>query len=135
MEAGGSNTLSGEGRTDYKGLARKLTCGVLCVVSPGVIIILLMQVFLTRKAVPDWGTETEDAMIELEEDNILRLASAKSNFITEIFGRVGESVLQLNAFAAQALLEVPQTIVVDDRVMLYPGLEHEDPPTWEHSVW
>lgn len=135
MEAGGPSSLSSEGRNgNKKGLARKLTCSVLCVVSAGVILILLMQVFLTRKAVPEWGAETEDAMTKLEEENILRLASAKADFITEIFGRVGESVLQLQAFAAQALLEVPVTMVVDNYVMSYPGLE-QDGSTWEHSVW
>lgn len=135
MEAGGSSSLSSEGRNESKkGLTRKLTCSVLCVVSAGVILILLMQVFLTRGAVPEWGAETKDAMTKLEEENILRLASAKANFITEIFGRIGESVLQLRAFAAQALLEVPVTMVVDDYVMSYPGLQ-QDIRTWEHSVW
>lgn len=136
MEAGrGTSSHSSEGRTDNKkGLARKLTCSVLSGVFAGVILILMMQVFLTRKAVPEWGDETEDAMIKLEEENILRLASAKANFITEIFGRVGESVLQAQAFAAQALLQEPETMVVDHHVMAYPGLEQED-TTWEHSVW
>ena len=102
--------------------------------STGVILILLMQVFLTRKAVPKWGAETEDAMLKLEEENIMRLSLEKASYITEIFGRVSESVLEVRAFAAQALLEVPKMLVVDDHVMSYPGLE-QDLTTWEHSVW
>lgn len=117
-----------------KVLARKLTCSILGAVFAGVLLILLIQVSLTLTAVPDWGADAKQAMIDLEQENILKLASDKADYVDEIFGRVKEGLLQLQEFAGQALVAVPQTIVVDQYLMAYPGLEQSG-TTWDHSSW
>ena len=115
-------------------LARKLTCSVLTVVFMGGFLIILLQVGLTLTAVPDWSADAKQAMIDLEQENILKLASDKADYVDEIFGRVKEGLLQLQEFAGQALVAVPQTIVVDQYLMAYPGLEQSG-TTWDHSSW
>ena len=115
-------------------LARKLTSGVLSVVFLGGCLILLIQVSLTLTAVPDWSADTKQAMIDLEQENILKLASDKAGYVDEVFGRVRGGLLQLRDFAGQALLALPQTIVVEQYLMDYPGLEQSG-TTWDHSGW
>lgn len=117
-----------------KGLARKVTCSVVTVVCTGVIFILLLQVGLIVSAVPDWGGDAKDRMIDLEQENILKLASDKAEYVTEIFGRVEEGILQEKAFAEQALLEDPETMVVQNYLRSFSGLE-QSITTWDHSVW
>lgn len=117
-----------------KGLSRKLTCCVVAIVCTGVVIILALQVWLILTAVPDWGADAEQAMLDLELENIKRLASDKAGYATETFGRVKESMLQVQAFAEQVLLETPATMQVGSYVRSYAGLEQNN-STWEHSVW
>lgn len=51
-----------------------------------------------------------------------------------MFGRVRESVLQLQTFAEQATLAEPETMVVDSYLASNSGLQQlED--TFEYSVW
>lgn len=119
------------------GLSRKLTCSVAVVVFIGVIAILLLQVGLVLSAVPNWGADAKDTMIEIELANILKLASDKAQYVTEIFERVEEGVLQLQAFAEQVLLETPKTMQVDSYLASYSGLEPTTTgePTWDYSTW
>lgn len=117
-----------------KGLASKITHSVVGAVFSGVALILLIQVTMTLAAVPGWGGGAKEAMIELELENILKLASDKAAFITGIFERVDEGILQVQALAEQALLVVPETMVVDHPLMGYSGLQQSD-STWDHSVW
>lgn len=117
-----------------KGLARKVTCSIVTVVFIGVIFILLLQVGLIFAAVPDWGGDAKDRMIDLEQENIMKLASDKAEYVTEIFGRVEEGILQEKAFAEQVLQEVPETVVVDEYLRSFSGLE-QSTTTWDYSVW
>ena len=64
----------------------------------------------------------------------MKLASDKADYVDEIFGRVKEGLVQLREFAGQALIAVPETIVVDQYLMGYPGLEQSG-TTWDHSSW
>lgn len=69
---------------------------------------------------------------------MLKLADAKAEFVTEQFSRVRESVLQLQAFAEQALLGAPETMAVDSYVASVSALDAgllADEETFEHSVW
>ena len=129
---------SSSGINDYpiptKGLARKLTCSIVAVVFIGVTLILLIQVGLIVDAVPSWGRDTRKRMIELEQENIVKLASDQAGYVSEIFRRVKEGMLQVQAFAKQALLKVPETMAVDKYVRSYSGLEQSE-TTWIHSVW
>lgn len=116
-------------------LSRKLTCAVLSTVFMGGVLIILIQVGLTLDAVPGWGKDAKQAMIALEMENLSKLASDKAEFVTEIFGRVKEGLLQAHAFAGESLVaSVPETMVVDQYLMEYPGLEQVE-TTWNHSVW
>lgn len=117
-----------------KGLARKLVCAVLSAVLIGVCLLLAMQVFLTLTAVPDWGGDIQDVMIELEQANLDRLAKDKAGFVTEIFGRVDEAMLHVQAFAEQVLLDDPKTMVVDAHLAGFSGL-NQSSESWEHSAW
>lgn len=125
-----------------KGLARKLTCSVVTLVVIGVCLIFLIQVVLTLTSVPDWGEDTKQAMITLEKENMRKLASDKAEYVTEIFGRLEEGLLQMQAFAGQALLlEWPgngsATMTLgDDKeyLKLHSGLEQLG-QSWDHSVW
>eukprot|EP00752_Nemacystus_decipiens_P005758 g5207.t1 len=77
-------------------------------------------------------------MIDLEADNLHRLAETKSGTIEEHFGRVQESTLQLQSFAGQAVIAEPETFVIDDYVTSVPGLNSglaEKEITFDHSVW
>lgn len=125
---------SGDYSAHKKGVARKLTCSVMSVVLTGVCLILVFQVALIKEAVPEWRRELKEAMEELEKENLPKLALDKASFITEVYGRVAEGVLQLQAFAGQALLETPETMVVDHYLMTHPGLQQEEATT-NHSVW
>ncbi|CAM9640824.1 unnamed protein product, partial [Ectocarpus sp. 12 AP-2014] len=100
----------------------------------GIVLILIIQVYFTLTTVDDWGAETRGAMIELEQANLLKLASAKAEFVSEQFGRVEESILQLQAFAEQAVLAVPETMTVDSYLTSYSGLLQSS-TTLDHSVW
>ncbi|CAB1113047.1 unnamed protein product [Ectocarpus sp. CCAP 1310/34] len=103
-------------------------------VAAGTVIILLIQVVLTLTAVDDWGGDTREAMVEVEEANLLKLAEAKAEFVSEQFGRVEESILQLQTFAGQAVLAVPETMTVDSYMTSYSGLLQSD-TTFDNSVW
>ncbi|CAN0100326.1 unnamed protein product, partial [Ectocarpus fasciculatus] len=92
----------------------------------GTVLCLIIQVALTLTAVDDWGAETREAMIELEQANLLKLVAAKAEFVSEHFGRVEESILQLQAFAGQAILAVPETMTVDSYLTSYSGLLQSD---------
>ncbi|CAM9773533.1 unnamed protein product, partial [Ectocarpus sp. 12 AP-2014] len=116
------------------GLARKMTCPVTFIDLAGIVLILIIQVYFTLTTVDDWGAETRGAMIELEQANLLKLASAKAEFVSEQFGRVEESILQLQAFAEQAVLAVPETMTVDSYLTSYSGLLQSS-TTLDHSVW
>ena len=70
----------------------------------------------------------------LKQENLKRLATAKANFVSEVFGRVQESVLQLQAFAEQAVSTEPETMVVDSYLVSNSGL-HQLDDTFENSVW
>ncbi|CAM9131372.1 unnamed protein product [Ectocarpus fasciculatus] len=120
--------------TPKGGLARKLTCSVDSTVAAGTVLILLIQVVLTLTAVDDWGADTREAMVELEQANLLKLAEAKAEFVSEQFGRVEESILQLQAFAGQSVLVVPETMTVDSYLTSYSGLLQSD-TTFDNSVW
>ncbi|CAB1112538.1 unnamed protein product [Ectocarpus sp. CCAP 1310/34] len=72
-------------------------------------------------------------MIQLEEANLLKLVAAKAEFVSEHFGRVEESTLQLQAFAGQAILAIPETMTVDSYLTSYSGLLQSD-ATFDHSV-
>ena len=124
----------GETAVHSKGLARKLTCSVVSVVFTGVMLIFFLQLGLILSAVPDWGSGTKDSMIKLEERNLEKLSSDKAEYVTEIFGRLKEGILQAQAFAEQVLLDNPETMAVEDFLQSYPGLD-QDEETWEHSVW
>ena len=115
-------------------LARKLTCSTLSAVFVGGFLIILNKVGLMLIAVPDWGADAKQAKIDLERKNMLKLASDKAEYVTEIFGRVKEGLLQVHAFAGEALAAVPETMVVDEYLMDYPGLEQFE-MTWDHSIW
>ena len=70
----------------------------------------------------------------LKQENLKKLAAAKANFVSEVFGRVQESVLQLQTFAEQAISTEPDTLVVDSYLDSNSGLEQLD-DTFENSVW
>lgn len=101
----------------------------------GVLLLLTCQVALTLTAVPSWGSSTKEAMIQLERENLERVAEAKAEFISEYFDRVQESVLQLQAFAGQAAAAVPETMTVESYLTLNSGLLEESEETFDHSVW
>eukprot|EP00903_Cladosiphon_okamuranus_P013851 g12888.t1 len=61
-------------------------------------------------------------MIDLEGENLQRLARGKSGTIEEHFGRVRESTLQLQAFAGQAIIAEPEIMVLDAYIASVPGL-------------
>ncbi|CAM9481056.1 unnamed protein product [Pylaiella littoralis] len=117
-----------------RGLARKLTCSVLSLVVAGAFILLLIQVILTLISVGEWGDGTKSSMMELEEENLLKLAERKAEFVSEHFGRVRESVLQLRAFAEEAILGGEETMVIDSYLASFSGLEQSE-DSFEHSSW
>ncbi|CAM9133762.1 unnamed protein product [Ectocarpus sp. 6 AP-2014] len=116
------------------GLARKLTCSEISIVAAATVLILAIQVALTLTAVDNWGADTREAMIQLEQANLLKLVAAKAEFVSEHFGRVEESTLQLQAFAGQAILALPETMTVDSYLTSNSGLLQSD-TTFDHSVW
>ena len=124
----------GEATVHSKGLARKLTCSVVSVIFAGVMLIFFLQLGLILGAVPDWGSGTEQSMIKLELQNLEKLSSDKAEYVTEVFGRLKEGILQAQTFAEQILLDNPTTMVVDNYLQSYSGLD-QDKVTWEHSVW
>ncbi|CAM9376272.1 unnamed protein product, partial [Ectocarpus sp. 8 AP-2014] len=116
------------------GLARKLTCSEISIVAAGTVLILAIQVALTLTAVDYWGADTRESMVELEQANLLKLVAAKAEFVSEHFGRIEESTLQLQAFAGQVILAIPETMTVDSYLTSYSGLLQSD-TTFDHSVW
>ena len=123
-----------EATVHSKGLARKLTCSVVSVVFTGVMLIFFLQLGLILRVVPDWGSGTKDSTIELEQQNLEKLSSDKAEYVTKIFERLKEGILQVQAFAEQVLLENPETMFVEDFLQSESGLD-QDEETWEHSVW
>lgn len=127
-----------------KGLARKISCSVVTLIFGGVCLIFLIQVVLALTSVPDWGEDTKQAMIKLEKENIQKLALDKAEYVAEVFGRLEEGVLQMQAFAQQALLlewpgagaGVTTMTLGDDQEYLqsYSGLQQRK-DSWNHSVW
>lgn len=78
------------------------------------------------------------SLVPPEQENLEKLADAKAEFVSEQFGRIEESVLQLQAFAGQALLAAPETLVVDAYVASVPTLDSgvpEGEETFDYSVW
>lgn len=127
-----------------KGLARKLTCSVVTLIFCGVCLIFSIQVYLALTSVPDWGEDTKEVMIKLEKENIQKLAFDKAEYVAEVFGRLEEGALQMQAFAQQALLlewpdagaGVTTMTLGDDQEYLqsYSGLKQRE-VSWDHSVW
>lgn len=70
----------------------------------------------------------------LKQENLQKLAVAKADYVSEVFGRVRESVLQLQAFAEQAISSDPETMVVDAYIASHSGLQQLE-ETLEYSVW
>lgn len=64
-----------------------------------------------------------------------RLAQNKADFVTEVFQRIKESTLQLQAFGEQVLSESSTTMGVEGYVQPNGGLNESESETWEHSVW
>ncbi|CAN0020887.1 unnamed protein product [Scytosiphon promiscuus] len=118
-----------------RGLARKITCSVVSIVTLGGIIIIALQVLLTFQAREEWASVINESMEEAEGDNLLKLARAKAGFVSENFDRVIESVLQLQSFAEGALAEAPEAMTVEAYLALNSGLEENVNETFDHSVW
>lgn len=116
------------------GLAKKLTNAVLLPTAVGLCLILILYVVLVLDDVPRWGAESKDVMIGLEVVNIDRLALTKAEHTGEIFARVKENLMQLQAFGEQILTIEPETVVVDDYVESFPGLQQPS-ETWNYSSW
>lgn len=70
----------------------------------------------------------------IEQESLLKLAQAKAEFVSEHFGRVQESVLQLRAFAGEAILEDQETMVLDSYLASLSGLQQSE-TSLEHSSW
>lgn len=115
-------------------ISTKLTCCITFVVALGVLVILLIQVTATLTAVPTWERDARNSMIDLEMENLARLASDKAEFVGEVFGRLEEGILQLQNFAGEILVPDPKTLLVKEYLTAYPGILQEN-RTWEHSVW
>lgn len=97
--------------------------------------ILLCQVFLTLEGSSEWGEDTKSRMIDLEVENLLKLAVKKAGTLDEHFGRIRESALQMQAFAGQAVMENPEAFEVNGPyVASFPSLLQEE-ETFDHSVW
>ncbi|CAM9127088.1 unnamed protein product [Scytosiphon promiscuus] len=116
------------------GLARKLTTVVLLSTAAGLCLILCIYVVLVLEDVPTWGSESQDTMREQEGLNINRLAIAKADHVGEIFARVKENLLQLQAWGGQILLTDPENLVVDEYVQSFSGLQ-QHPANWKYSTW
>lgn len=67
--------------------------------------------------------------------NLEKLALAKAVFVSESFDRARESVLQLQGFAQQAVLEAPETMTVEAYLRLNSGLTEASSGNFNHSVW
>ncbi|CAM9362022.1 unnamed protein product [Ectocarpus fasciculatus] len=117
------------------GLAKKLANAVLLSTGIGLCLILALYVALMLNDVPGWGVKTKEVMIETEMKNIDRLAVAKAEHTGEIYARVKENLLLLQAVGEQILLTEPETLVVDDYVKSFPGLQQQEAGDWNHSTW
>ncbi|CAM9357367.1 unnamed protein product, partial [Hapterophycus canaliculatus] len=117
------------------GLAKKLTNVVLFSTALGLCLTLCIYVVLVLEDVPTWGSESKDVMRDQESLNINRLAVAKADHIGEIFARVKENLLQLQAWGEQILLANPETLVVDEYVESFSGLGNDTARNWNHSTW
>ena len=122
--------------TEQKGLARKLASSVVAVIVAGLCLVLIICGVITTKSVLDWGLETKDAMVELEQASMERLAADKAEHTGCVFGEVKDALQQLQAFAEQALLLTSSETMmeVDSYLKSFPGLEQETSNT-SHSVW
>ncbi|CBJ25694.1 ATP-binding region, ATPase-like [Ectocarpus siliculosus] len=117
------------------GLAKKLANAVLLSTGIGLCSILALYVALMLNDVPEWGAMTREVMIETEMKNIDRLALAKAEHTGEIYARVKENLLLLQAVGEQILLTEPETVVVDDYVKSFSGLQQQAADDWNHSTW
>ena len=90
--------------------------------------------YLKLVSVPDWLENSKEALIDLENDNLARLTSERVQYVGEIYGRVQEDVLKLQAIAGQVLLQTPPDIIVERYVKRNAGLEQAY-LTWNHSIW
>lgn len=73
--------------------------------------------------------------LSAKQANLQKISEAKAGTIEEHFGRVKETILQLQAFGEQTGLTVPETMTVDAYVEQNSGLLEADPSDYEHSVW
>lgn len=117
------------------GLAKKLANAVLLSTGIGLCLILAIYVALMLNDVPKWGVATKEVMKETEKINIGRLALAKAEHTGEIFAQVKENLLLLQAVGEQILLTEPETVVVDDYVKSFSGLQQQAADDWNHSAW
>lgn len=131
----GTSTVPVEDEVDYKRhLARKLTCCAVTVIALGALLILLIQIVLTLTSLDDWEKDVRAAMLDLEKENLGKLAADKAEFVGEVFGRLEEGILQLQAFAEDALVLDAQRISLVEYLEDYPGIIQEN-RTWDNSVW
>lgn len=126
--------MSTSSNRENRGLAKKLSHAVLLPTVFGCCAILILYVISVLEDVPGWGAESKDVMIALEAVNIDRLALTKAEHTGEIFARVKENLLQLQAFGEQILMMEPETVVVNEYVESFPSLQHST-DTWNHSSW
>lgn len=135
MPEGTTTTTTTMPMKEEKGLARKLGSSVVAVIAAGLCLVLINYAVFITESIPDWGSETKDAMVELEQANMARLASDKAEHTGYVFGLMKDALQQLQGFAEQALpLAGSETMEVDRYLMSFPGLEQETPDT-NHSVW
>ncbi len=136
MTGTSADSSSGADEPEVHGLARKLTCNVFFPTILGVLAILLCQVFLTLEGSAGWGEDTKSSMIEKEDENLLKLAVAKAGTLDQHLGRIRESVLQLQDFAGQAVMDNPEDFALNGPyIASFPGLKEGEEMTFEHSVW
>lgn len=70
----------------------------------------------------------------IEQENLLKLAEAKAEFVSEHFGRVRESIFQLRAFAGEAIVQDQDTMVLDSYLASFSGVQQSETSV-EHSSW
>lgn len=144
----------GKAPATKKSLWRKIACGVAPVLCTGLLLIMvIIVVFLTLVrvadeevpdnvpywtelvSVPDWLESSKQSMIDVEMENLVKIASYRAQYVSEIYGRMEENVLKLQAMAEQVLPEVTsEDVVVEGYVERNSGLEQEF-ESWDHSIW
>lgn len=78
---------------------------------------------------------TPYSSLSAKQANLEKISEAKAGTIEEHFGRVKETLLQLQAFGEQTGLTVPETMTVDAYVEQNSGQLEPEPLDYEHSVW